>query len=773
MTDLRAEGAAVERTPGSPLGAISLYAPVAYVGALIVRDGQTGSVGLRLAIAFAPLVVLRLLAPAIDDLPKEPRRLSRATLAALTIAFLPWITRVDRPWVVAASSAAGALAGALGVRLLASITGLGGVGAAGPKRATTGANAVVGLYVLGALQAGVHAVARDARFGARQVELGLVVAIVLATVVLVARNAARSRLELGARERYDLLLITAPLTFASLLALTVAGPLPVPSAAAGVGASLALAALVALLARDPIVTFARVAGAWALLVFGALAVELSGFSPAGWQGRIGVLLGAVLGLSLLGLSRLLLGRPPALAALASAEAAAHATDERDLARAALRGLRVLAGPSADPRHVATPRLLLVSPLREITLDAAGEPRTRTPRDADLDPDAPSEIARIVPAALLDLLAREPLGVLRVEVLEARQVRGADLRVALAWCQAQEAAAVVAASEGGDLEGLLVLPDGVDARHLGLREARVLRAMADAVTARVALAGALARANARAEHRDRHARELETLLDRAQDRAARAEHALAGASAPLAEPLSVGGYAPGSRAALDVLDRQAKERTHLAIAHAPGADPLPWIARLHARSGLPGPLHVVDAATHEFGESRFTGSPSALELADRGTLLVLSAPRLAGAAVDAIAHALAFREAHGVPVDVRVVLAIPSAGAQAGLESLARFPEAVVARVTMVRIPPLVERIEDLRALALERLSRLGLSLRGEPLGLAEEALAVLVEHDWPGDEAELATVLLVAATRGKGPRLSRADVAASLAAAGQPRSEHG
>ncbi len=771
MTDLRAEGAAVERTPGSPLGAISLYAPVAYVGALVVRDGQTGGVGVRLAIALTPLLVLRLLAPAIDDLPQEPRRLSRATLVALAIAFLPWITRVDRPWVVAASSAAGALAGALGVRMLASITGLGGVGAA--TRGRSGANLVLGLYALGAVQAGVHVLLREARLGTRQVELGLVVAIVLATVILVARNAAQNRLELGARERYDLLLVTAPLTFATLLALTVAGPLPVPSAAAGVGASLALAALVALLTRDPIGSFARVAGAWALLVFGAVAVELARLAPSGWEGRLGVLLGTLLGISVLLLARLLLGRPPALAALASAEAAAHATDERDLARATLRGLRVLAGPSGDPRHAATPRLLLVSPLREITLDAAGEPRTRTPRDADLDPDAPSEIARIVPTALLDLLAREPLGVLRVEVLRARQVRGADLRVALAWCEANEAAAVVAASEGGDLEGLLVLPDGVDARHLGLREARVLRAMADAVTARVALAGALARANARAEHRDRHARELETLLDRAQDRAARAEHALAGASAPLAEPLSVGGYAPGSRAALEVLDRNAVERTHLAILHAPGADPLPWIARLHARSGLPGPLHVVDAATHDFGESRFTARPSALELADRGTLLVLSAPRLSQPAVDALAHALAFREAHGVPVEVRVVLAIPSPRAAVGLEGLARFPEVVAARLTTVRIPPLAERIEDLRALTLDRLSRLGLSLRGEPLGLAEEALALLVEHDWPGDEAELGAVLLVAAARSKGPRVGRADVAASLAAAGQAPSEHG
>lgn len=759
MTDLRvrAEGAAVERSEGSLLGAISLYAPVAYVGALVVRDGQTGGVGARIVLATLPLIVLRALSPAIDDLPVGPRRWSRATLALLAVAILPWLSRVDRPWVVAASSAAGALAGALGAHLLASVTGLGGIGAA--PRGRRGAAPVVALFGLGAAQAAVHALSRSARVGTRQVELVLVVLIVLAVVVLVARGAAQHRLELGARERYDVLLIAAPWAFAALLASTVALSLPVPSAAAGVGASLAIAVLVALLTRDPIATFARVTAGWALLVFGVVAVEALALLPASAQGRLGVLLGAVLGASLLALTRLLLGRPPALAALSAAEAAAHATDERDLARAVLRGLRVLAGPSHDPRRSPTPRLLLVSPLREITLDAAGEPRTRTPRDADLDPDAPSEIARIVPTQLLELLAREPLGVLRAEVLRARQVRGADLRVALAWCEDQEAAAVVAASEGGDLEGLLVLPDGVDARHLGLREVRVLRAMADAVTTRVALAAALARANARAEHRERHARELEALLDRAQERAARAEHALAAASAPLAEPLGVGGYAPGSRAALDALDRRARERSHLCLSHAPGTDPVPWVARLHARSGATGPLHVVDAATVDGAEARFSATPSALALADGGTLLVLSSPRLAPSAVDALAHALAFREAHGVPVDVRVVLAIPSPRALAEGSALPpRFPDVVRERLVGVRIPPLVERIEDLRALSLDRLARLGLSLRGAPLGLAEDALAALIEHDWPGDEAELAAVLLDAAQRCTGDRVRRGDL---------------
>ena len=68
----------------------------------------------------------------------------------------------------------------------------------------------------------------------------------------------------------------------------------------------------------------------------------------------------------------------------------------------------------------------------------------------------------------------------------------------------------------------------------------------------------------------------------------------------------------------------------------------------------------------------------------------------------------------------------------------------------VVLPTLSARAEDLRALALYQLSRIGLRLRGEPLGLSLAAQQLLNEYNWPGNDLELESTLLKAAldTRG-------------------------
>src|SRR5262249_30703830 len=68
----------------------------------------------------------------------------------------------------------------------------------------------------------------------------------------------------------------------------------------------------------------------------------------------------------------------------------------------------------------------------------------------------------------------------------------------------------------------------------------------------------------------------------------------------------------------------------------------------------------------------------------------------------------------------------------------------------VALPVLAARPEDLRALCLDQLSRLGLALYERPLGLDTHGLARLSEHTWPGNDAELASVLLQAALVARG-----------------------
>jgi DNA-binding NtrC family response regulator len=79
----------------------------------------------------------------------------------------------------------------------------------------------------------------------------------------------------------------------------------------------------------------------------------------------------------------------------------------------------------------------------------------------------------------------------------------------------------------------------------------------------------------------------------------------------------------------------------------------------------------------------------------------------------------------------------------------------------VVLPTLAERAEDLQALALESLSRVGLSLRGEPLGLEPAAMRLLAEHDWPGNELEFRARLLSAARRAPGAVVRAEDLLAT------------
>ena len=78
------------------------------------------------------------------------------------------------------------------------------------------------------------------------------------------------------------------------------------------------------------------------------------------------------------------------------------------------------------------------------------------------------------------------------------------------------------------------------------------------------------------------------------------------------------------------------------------------------------------------------------------------------------------------------------------------------------MPALAERAEDLRALALHKLSRIGLRLRGEPYGITLQAQELLNEYGWPGNDAELDAVLLRAALAAGGDAITAEELAAVI-----------
>jgi DNA-binding NtrC family response regulator len=93
--------------------------------------------------------------------------------------------------------------------------------------------------------------------------------------------------------------------------------------------------------------------------------------------------------------------------------------------------------------------------------------------------------------------------------------------------------------------------------------------------------------------------------------------------------------------------------------------------------------------------------------------------------------------HTIPVDVR-----PISASNRGLRELAEqgeFREDLLYRINVVTIelPPLRERIEDVPALVDHFLQLVASESHQERKDIDDEALAVLMAHDWPGNIREL------------------------------------
>ena len=117
-----------------------------------------------------------------------------------------------------------------------------------------------------------------------------------------------------------------------------------------------------------------------------------------------------------------------LDALAEATQAAHDRDTRAAISKALARLREAAGHGAE-----SPELWMLHPTRICTVDAAGYLQER---EGEL------------PTLLLDLARGEPGGMVRVDVLQALEVRRADLRPLLRWLEVRGALfATIIASAG--------------------------------------------------------------------------------------------------------------------------------------------------------------------------------------------------------------------------------------------------------------------------------------------------------------------------------------
>lgn len=417
--------------------------------------------------------------------------------------------------------------------------------------------------------------------------------------------------------------------------------------------------------------------------------------------------------------------------------------------AAIRAaLESLSRATASP--VARPELWRVAPPQVLSVDIAGYLHVH---DAE------------APHTLFELAVSEPERTVRAEALRAVQVRRPDVRGLLDWFDARHAfCATLIVDDDGPL-GFILLPRGNRAAPMALEEARAARLLADRISALLAVSSALARSREREVAAARRADALEIERVRLEQVILQQGGRHQSMAEREARSVRATAYSPAARLALTEVERLSRTQSSMTLVVPSGVPAAAWAAVAHLaspRSG--GPFIVVDCASGSEHDTKIWEDPSRspLQLSEGGTLVLMDAPALPPAVQEIVAQTLSRLQGQPAMSGVSrpgLIAALPLQVEQLVSEGrlTASFAR-LLGTSSPVRVPALADRAEDLRALALDVLARRGLALRGSPLGISPEALRLVVEHDWPGNDLELTAVLTRAATAAAGPVVTADDL---------------
>lgn len=240
-----------------------------------------------------------------------------------------------------------------------------------------------------------------------------------------------------------------------------------------------------------------------------------------------------------------------------------------------------------------------------------------------------------------------------------------------------------------------------------------------------------------------------------------------------------GSTPPFRAALAVAAKAARARTPVLIEAEPGSGKDMIALAIHlAGTRAQRPLVGLDCGAvfpnlvlsalfgHEKGAfaGAFERQAGRLEQADLSTLFIDDIGNLPLDAQQQLVHFLQSGEARRIgargfkPLDVRII-AGASSDLAARVES-GTFREDLYDRLKAahVRIPPLRERRDDIPALARHFLARIGEQPGMRPLGITDDALAVLAGYGWPGNVRQLHNALVRASLGCTGNALTAQDL---------------
>ncbi len=733
-------------------------AAVLYVAVAALRAGpeqpQTWvgvGVGLVLLLAGWQLVAVPLRRP--DQIAPSARSAARVTVTGVAIVAVAQLAPVS-PGFVAARCFGLAIASVASLVALARITSLGGIATRDNLSRRFDAAVFASLLwtiALGLAVARIVAPEQTALLGSATVHYGIVAASLGSigiTVMAALRLYAQRRFELGVAERGAAILWLALMCLALgvfAAALAVVEPETIVPFASLAAASCTAAASIS---QQPALVSRALRTAVALTLLcspvACVAVVLAYTAPllAGVILFVMTIAAACLGLVTPRLAQLLAPeRGRWLRTLGVALRAAKQPEPQQALVAVFSAIR-------DGLPRAAPAALYRLPSQDrVVVDRAGYLHTE---QADL------------PERLMELAAEQPLRVLSTEALRSVQVRRAEVRPLVGWLDARSAGALALVFDEQVCVGALLWPAAGRRSPLSFEEIEGMSHLAAHLGVATGAAAQLARSRARELEAQNVVANVEKQLasrQRTIDADTRRRRTLAEL---LAQPARVACYSPAARTALFELERAGQGGQPAALVVPPGGDGICWSALFHLASARSDGLLFVEDATAELmgsAEGDHEQEPlrrwkdktrSPLTMARGGTLVLSYADALPDAVQRYVSRAL--------PADFGLVALLgrphDRLAKQGGLDE--HF--AALFTQSSIRLPALVDRAEDLRALALHKLSRIGLRLRGRPLGLTMQAQALLNEYSWPGNEAELEAVLLRAALRTEGDVVDREQV---------------
>lgn len=366
---------------------------------------------------------------------------------------------------------------------------------------------------------------------------------------------------------------------------------------------------------------------------------------------------------------------------------------------------------------------------------------------------------------------DPRSVLDLMTLRPRVVREPPLRELVDVMQNRALGAVLPCVHFDHLEGVLLLPLAARTEPLSRVELDELGALGHA------LGGALSSALAQ-QRTESHIHEISELRRNAEERITSLESEVD----QLREQCDVLGRGLAEDQTLHVAYSASMRRVQTrAIELAPTEDPILLIAAagspvlpvsrfIHDRGPRwDAPFVVADCSASAPGDvmSLLFGSEASgagwFHSATGGTLLMRDLPALPSAAQARLAAALeqysaALHDDEARPLPPRIIATSRRALDQLRGEGALDPSLGACFAGAELQIPSLRERREDVPSLALLAIDRACRVLGRDPVGIDQSAMGALVDHDWPGDVAELELVLELAVAKAKGKTITQADL---------------